>query len=286
MVIKLKGRAKSGFTLVEILIVIVVVAILATIGIASYVGVRQSATKAVVIDNLRQASSAVEINYLSKKSELPDGVALTEIPNLYLPSPGVVTKIYQQPKIKYNNLTTVQNAVLFQSLCSDLSNEYRPDASDLVYGEGRDQGNNKVKYLWGPSLCNVYNKDRIQFNTSWGFAGGQLIIPVSRANFINFINSINNTNSYFPDATHVAKQYYQTTLERFESQGGVFPIATFWDSWCQTGQSWCTAKEVLPEVVATESNTGYYCLESYHENYPEMVYKLTSDSQSPEPGGC
>ncbi len=53
MVIKLKGRAKSGFTLVEILIVIVVVAILATIGIASYVGVRQSATKAVVIDNLR-----------------------------------------------------------------------------------------------------------------------------------------------------------------------------------------------------------------------------------------
>lgn len=286
MAIKLKGRATAGFTLVEILIVIVVIAILATIGIVSYSGVRQSATKAVVIDNLRQASSAVEITHLSKSSELPDNAELTEIPGLFSPSPGVVTKIYQQPKIKYNNLTAVQNAVLFQTICSSLSNENRPDASDLVYGEGRDQANNKVKYLWGPSLCNVYNKDRIQFNTSWGFAGGQLIIPVSKTNFTNFINNINNTDSYFPDATHVAKQYYQTTLDRFESQGGVFPITTFWDDWCQTGQAWCTAKEALPEVVATDNDSGYYCLEAYHENYPEMIFKLTSDSRSPEPGKC
>lgn len=267
---------------------VVVLAILATIGTMSYAGYRKSAAKVVVLDDLRQAADAVELSKSRNNGydEFTNNSVITGVSDSFRPSPQVVTRIYLQASNRYNNLTAVQNAVLFQAICSNLSNDKRPDAPDLVYGQGRNQVGGEVKFLWGPSLCNVYGKDNIQFNTSWSFAGGQLNAPVSKSNFQNFINSINNSDSYFPDATYVAKQYYQQVLERFENQGGTFPITTFWDGdWCKVGQAWCVAKEPLPSIAPVSSD-GYFCLESYHQNYPDMVYRISSDNRSPEPGRC
>ena len=279
----------SGFTLVEIMIVIAVVATLATIGVVSYFGIKKSAAMSVLIDNTKKAGTAIDVVRASRPAELADiveGSTVTRISNKFEASPQVITKIFLKEPVRYEGLSVVQNAVLFHSICTNLSSEKRPDATTLNYGQGLDRDGKVAVFTWGPDTCNVYNKDRIQFNSSWGFASGALDVPVEKSLFTGFISKINNTNTYFPDANHVAKQYYQTVLDRFERQGGTFPITTFWDgSWCSVGQSWCTAREPLPDPVNSHSN-HYYCVEAYHKDYPEDVYVQKSQSSKPEPGRC
>lgn len=52
----------TGFTLVELLIVIVVIAVLAAITIIAFKGVQNRATISVVEDGLAQASRAIELD--------------------------------------------------------------------------------------------------------------------------------------------------------------------------------------------------------------------------------
>ncbi len=70
----MKLRNKSGFTLVEIMIVVAIIGLLAAIAIPNFVEARQNARTSVCINNLRQIDSAKE--QLALETDLDDGDAL------------------------------------------------------------------------------------------------------------------------------------------------------------------------------------------------------------------
>lgn len=58
----------KGFTIVELLIVVVVIAILAAITIVSYNGIQSKAVRSVALSDLRNAAQALEINQMNSST--------------------------------------------------------------------------------------------------------------------------------------------------------------------------------------------------------------------------
>lgn len=54
------GRAQSGFTIVELLIVVVVIAILAAITVVAYTGIQNSTRNSRVMSEIKQVAQLVE----------------------------------------------------------------------------------------------------------------------------------------------------------------------------------------------------------------------------------
>ena len=72
---RIKTNRKSGFTLVEIMIVVAIIGLLAAIAIPNFVKARTTAQKNACINNLRQIDGAKEQQALELK--LKDGDAAT-----------------------------------------------------------------------------------------------------------------------------------------------------------------------------------------------------------------
>ncbi len=70
---------KSGFTLVEIMIVVAIIGLLAAIAIPNFVKARTSAQTNACIANLKQIQGAIEQWALETKASPGDVVALTDI---------------------------------------------------------------------------------------------------------------------------------------------------------------------------------------------------------------
>ena len=64
-----KQRRQSGFTIVELLIVVVVIAILAAITIVSYNGIQKRAKETAVISNLNGVSKQIKLDQVASTSE-------------------------------------------------------------------------------------------------------------------------------------------------------------------------------------------------------------------------
>jgi len=62
----MKNRSTQGFTLVEIMIVVVIIGLLAAMAIPAFQKVRSSSQDKAVLNNLRQLSSAADQYFLEK----------------------------------------------------------------------------------------------------------------------------------------------------------------------------------------------------------------------------
>lgn len=74
-------QSKSGFTIVELLIVIVVIGVLATITVVAYSGIQKQAMVASIKSNLEQVSKKLELSKISKSSlgEYPSDLASIDV---------------------------------------------------------------------------------------------------------------------------------------------------------------------------------------------------------------
>src|SRR3954447_19026373 len=104
MHINIKNR-KSGFTLVEIMIVVAIIRLLAAIAIPNFVKARTTAQKNACINNLRQIDGAKEQWALEKKKAPGASVTQSEVDE-YIK--GGTPKCASGGGYTYNNLDTPQ----------------------------------------------------------------------------------------------------------------------------------------------------------------------------------
>ena len=76
---KSESSRKSGFTLVEIMIVVAIIGLLAAIAIPNFVRARTTAQMNACINNLRQIDGAIQQWALEQKKNTTDAVAYSDI---------------------------------------------------------------------------------------------------------------------------------------------------------------------------------------------------------------
>ena len=108
---KINTTSKSGFTLVEIMIVVAIIGLLAAIAIPNFVKARTTSQANACINNLRQLDGAVQQYALEKKLSSTDTYGLSDLkPYIKLDSAGNIpacpgngtyssgTQVTNQPK--------------------------------------------------------------------------------------------------------------------------------------------------------------------------------------------
>ncbi len=68
----MKERMKKGFTLVEIMIVVAIIAILAAVAIPNFIKYRRNSQASACVSNLKQIQSAIEQARLAGKTDYGD----------------------------------------------------------------------------------------------------------------------------------------------------------------------------------------------------------------------
>jgi type IV pilus assembly protein PilA len=72
----MKKNSKKGFTLVEIMIVVVIIGLLAAMAIPAFQKVRENSQNKTIVNNLRQLYAAAQQYFLEKGSSQVDSVDL------------------------------------------------------------------------------------------------------------------------------------------------------------------------------------------------------------------
>jgi prepilin-type N-terminal cleavage/methylation domain-containing protein len=177
---------KAGFTIVELLVVITVIAILAGIVVVAYGAWQKRAATQTVLSDTNLAKSGLE-NFQNFKDTYPPNLAGTG----FVSSKSVAITLYTNaPSIGvYDSLTDDQNAQLFLNVCNaNLNGTNNTTCTFNGSGSGAKihvKGTSGSNFYWSPS-------------------------PLTKTYIQNNCASL---------CTKVA-----TLISQFEAQGGVFPI--------------------------------------------------------------
>lgn len=274
-----------GFTLVELILCIVIIALLASISTVAYSGVQKRAASAAAQSDLENASGIIERYGLANGGTFPDSTYLnTQFSGTKEVSLAVFTSATNNGSPTYTNLSSVQNAVLFHETCK------RVMASDPAYRTIRSHDGTQVNTtynLW----CGAENGETVINRTGYqvnSWRDKTWPVPITADDINNRIAN-SPTDSWWNIAA-TDKLFYTTLRDQFLQSGGTFPITTFWDSWATCGTWGCsgTLKAALPAANHTGPTIaeGEYCIEASHSKYPQEVYKFTSQKLSPQKGSC
>lgn len=256
-------RSSRGFTIVELIIVVVVVSILAAITVVAYNGIRVAAMRSVALSDLRDINQVMQIERQETGTypeELPESVR--ESGN------GAVELIVSWSGTfhRYENLTAVQNGVLLSQICADLVAE--------GVGQGVNQGGQTQSYITG---CGNWNRGSMQI-TGWNSRVWNT--PVSSEQLLNYANNFTTSDTWNASHATVVRAFHNELVERHLSLGGSFPVTSFWDSWAtpQNGG-------VQYQPLGTPVDSISYCVEARADNNPSLVWHVGDDGHIKE-GPC
>lgn len=252
----------SGFTIVELLIVIVVIGILAAIVITAYNGVQRAATGASVKSDLANATK------LMGQSNALTGAYPDVLPAEVKAGAGTELRLVKNLG-GYQNMSNVQNGVLFRDVCQSLVSE--------GYGTSTNLGGGVEQYITG---CNVYNHDAIQLN---GWQARNFAIPLSQTTIYSWYDSNVSSDPWRPSKKDTFLAFATELSNRFTSLGGTFPVTTFWDPWASPSNSGVPI-HTLP-APSTPSDPNEFCIEATHLKYSDLILHATQSGTIRE-GSC
>lgn len=258
------SRRHSGFTIVELLIVIVIIAILAAITIVAFNGVQRRANESTVSSDLRSAATAIELAYVDA------GTYPATLPVTVKASPKVTLTLKNAGAgVRYENLSTLQNSVLFQDTC----------LATITAGWGKKEDQPSNSFF---TDCIVQEKTQLRLN---GWNGGKYVVPpITPATLDAHVASY--TGGSVPLYQEKATIFMTKWKELFLAQGGSFPVGTFWDPWA-TSTNGGVLKPSLPAPTVTggASDGTTFCVEGRHSAHPELVMHV-ANGQAPRTGAC
>jgi len=256
------NRSQKGFTVVELLIVVTVIAILAAITIVGYNGIRVAAMKSAAQSDLRNVETAMQLAYQDL------GTYPSEIPSTVKPSPNVALNVRWSGTVtSYGTLTDVQNGVLLSQICQNLIDEGA--------GKGVNNGGSTQTYIMG---CGNWNHGSMQV-TAWDSRVWST--PISDTQLLNYANTFTTSDTWNSAQIGVVKNFYTQLVQRHIATGGTFPIKSFWDSWATTGNGG-VMKQPLPATLETKTT---FCVEATTSSPSTTVWHIDENGSLKE-GAC
>ncbi len=228
----------SGFTIVELLIVIVVIGILAAIVIVAFNGIQRQATESAAKTSLQGAGKVMEI------AKTSTGSYPTALPASIRSSDQLTLSLVASTLPYYPGVNPVQNGVLLSEICQDLVDE--------GLGNGLNGGNATDEYITG---CGNWNAGSMQVT---GWTSRTFSTPISASAFADYAASIPNYGGYHPNRQSVERNFYLQLQSRLVAQGGSFPVTTFWDYWAAPGNGGIPVQN-LPTAAPSGST---YCIQA------------------------
>lgn len=179
---------QRGFTLVELLIVIVVIAILAGVALVSYTPFQIRSAKAATQAETKQARSKLEL-FNGLERDYPPNLAGVEYS---APNTVVMTLYTNAPTTReFMDLSTDQNAQLFLNAC-----------------------NANMPVVSGDST----------FNTSCAFAGNNIHVKGQVASNIVYLGPEVDKEDIILECGSACDAARDSMINQFEAQGGTWPI--------------------------------------------------------------
>lgn len=260
-------KRRSGFTIIELIVVITVIAILAGVSIASYGSWRHRNAESAVKSDLHQAASAMEtartFSNNAYPKELPASLAESNNVHLKLSIPSSTWP-------HYSNLSDVQNGVLLAQICQNLIDE--------GVGNGINAGGKTDPYVQD---CGNWNHDSMQF-TAWDTQ--VFTTPVSSTAFTDYAASVPPGDAWHPNEQSTIQNFYFAMHNRFLAQGGTYPITSFYDSWASPKNSGIPAEPLPPPDPPLTTSTTY-CIQATYATFADLVWHVRQDGV-PTEGSC
>jgi len=259
-------RSIFGFTIVELLIVIVVIGILAVVSALAYNGVQKHASSVKVASAVKDAADAVITQTVRDGNLQPTGLPAS----FKVPTDVSIEYIPYNSK-HYSGLSSVQNGVFLYEICKELvQNPYY----STIHSSNGSQTSSIVM-----SCDDSIQSNRLQI-TGWDTKRWNT--PLAKSQLEDYVTSV-PYDSWWIDKQEVIRRFYNALIVRYTTGGGSWPITSFWDPWANQWSG--VQKQELPAPDAS-TGTANFCLKATSTKYPDVIYIVTADDTTPRTGSC